>query len=226
MALLLSLESSTTICSAALHEDGEWLAGATVQVPQSASSQLAVMADQVMRRAEKKAGDLDAVAVSAGPGSYTGLRIGVATAKGMCTALQIPLIAVGTLESMVHQVIKRYHRQTLLCPMLDARRMEVYCLLADSEGAIVEPIEARVIDESSYSAQLSRGPILFFGSGAEKVKTVVRHSQAKFLDGIVPDATAIGELATRKFELNEFADVSSFEPFYLKDFVAKKPKTV
>jgi tRNA threonylcarbamoyladenosine biosynthesis protein TsaB len=235
MAILLSLETSTGVCSAALHEDGKLLASTELQIPQSTASSLAVMIHDLMKLCNVSSEQLGGVAVAAGPGSYTGLRIGVATAKGICFSMNIPLVSVNTLELMTFQVISSFFSDTsfsfdgdrdsvVLCPMLDARRMEVYCLLADRKLRILEKTSAKVIDEKSFDQQLDRGKILFFGNGSEKCKQVFRNANALFLDSIIPSASKLGELGSRKLEAGEVEELSSFEPFYLKDFVAKKPK--
>jgi len=225
MALILSLESATPVCSVALFEGSKLLDSSHLHIPQSASSRLAVMIDEVLKRCDVSPKQLNAVAVSSGPGSYTGLRIGVASAKGLCFALSIPLIAVNTLESMVSQVADRFDEGDLLCPMLDARRMEVYCLLALSDGRVIQQTQAKVIDESSFQSELSENKIIFFGSGAAKCRDVIQHKNAAFIDNIFPSAVDIGRLAFAKFESQSFEDLAGFEPFYLKDFIVKKPKS-
>ncbi len=241
MALILSLETSTAICSAALHEDGNLLASKELLTPQSASSQLAPIIDQLLKGSKISSKEIKAIAVASGPGSYTGLRIGVATAKGLCFALQIPLIAINTLELMTYQVknLSVYSSpsplvwgsggalgEALLCPMLDARRMEVYCLLANFDLEIVEPTQAKIIDEGSFNEWLDQKTIYFFGNGADKCKEIIKHRNARFIEGINPSAAQLGEMAFQKFIRNEFEDISSFEPHYLKEFLVKKPKTV
>ena len=234
MAILLSLETSTMVCSAALHEDGKLLASLESQIPQTASSQLAVLINNLFNACEVTPERIGGVVVSAGPGSYTGLRIGVATAKGFCYALNIPLLSVNTLELLAYQVISSTsHNKTilenksaLLCPMLDARRMEVYCLVADQNLNIVEQTNAKVIDELSFDTRLEKGPIYFFGNGALKCKEVISHKNASFIGNITPAATGLGELGYKKFQSKQFEELSSFEPLYLKDFVAKKPKSI
>jgi tRNA threonylcarbamoyladenosine biosynthesis protein TsaB len=222
MALILSIETSTTVCSAALHGDGELVASEIIHTPNSAASQLAVIIDKILSAAGVRP---DAVAVSAGPGSYTGLRIGVATAKGVCYALDLPLIAVGSLETMAAQVSEELRvTSEELCPMIDARRMEVYTSLFDSKLNVIEPVEARIIDASSYSAVLDKKKILFFGNGSDKCRGVISHANAAFVDGIFPSAEWLGRLAIARFREGRFEDVAEFEPFYLKDFIAKKPK--
>jgi tRNA threonylcarbamoyladenosine biosynthesis protein TsaB len=234
MAILLSLETSTGVCSAAVHENGKLLASTELNIERSASSQLAVIIHDLLRLLGVQSGGINGVAVSEGPGSYTGLRIGVATAKGLCFALNVPLISVNTLRLMAYQITATWFaeeacdesvpRKIFLCPMLDARRMEVYCLIADVELNVLESTASRIIDERSFDTWFARGRILFFGNGSEKCKEIIRHPNATFVDGIIPSAARLGELAFRKFEDRAFEDLSSFEPLYLKDFVAKKPK--
>lgn len=224
MSLILSLETSTSVCSVALHADGILQASSYIYIKQSASSKLAVMVDEILKRCDLNPSQLSAIAVSEGPGSYTGLRIGVATAKGLCYALNIPLIGVNTLECLVKQVAHRYSNDMILCPMLDARRMEVYCLLSDNKGRTIESTNAKVIDASSFSGVLSNNKVIFFGNGADKCKEEINHQNAIFVDGIVPSADQIGELAYIKYEANQFENLADFEPFYLKDFLIKKPK--
>jgi tRNA threonylcarbamoyladenosine biosynthesis protein TsaB len=225
MAIILSIETSTTVCSAALHRDGKLLSSDVTHVPNSAASQLAVMIDNVLKASGFSSHDINAVAVSAGPGSYTGLRIGVATAKGICYALDIPLIAISSLELMAAQVNESNTTGSLLCPMIDARRMEVYTTLLDGHLRVKEPVEARVIDALSYASVLEDNSVLFFGNGSDKCKSVISHFNAKFVDGIFPSAEWLGRLAMDRFREGKFEEVAEFEPFYLKDFIAKKPET-
>ena len=250
MALILSLETSTTICSAALHDNGKLLASKELLTPQSASSQLAPIIDQLLKASKISPKQINAIAVASGPGSYTGLRIGVATAKGICFALQIPLIAINTLELMSYQVVNSFTSpsplergkglpaeglspkaggevgEVLLSPMLDARRMEVYCLLTDFDLNIVEPTQAKIIDEGSFNEWLEKSIIYFFGNGADKCRETIKHPNAKFIERITPSSIQLGEMAFPKFSKNEFEGLSSFEPHYLKEFIVKKPKTV
>ncbi|MEJ7643460.1 MAG: tRNA (adenosine(37)-N6)-threonylcarbamoyltransferase complex dimerization subunit type 1 TsaB [Chryseolinea sp.] len=222
MSVLLSLESSSGICSAALHDNGNLLALAEVHIEQAHASRLALLIDQVVKFADVDIKNISAVAVSSGPGSYTGLRIGTSTAKGLCFALGIPLIAVGTLDLLAEHVrvfnVNGWH----LCPMIDARRMEVYCSLYHANGERLRPVEAKVIDETSFEQDLAVHPVLFFGTGASKCKNTITHSNAFFLDGINAGAATLGVIASKKYSIRDIEDVDTFEPFYLKDFMAKK----
>jgi tRNA threonylcarbamoyladenosine biosynthesis protein TsaB len=217
MALLLSLETSTSVCSAAVHDGDRLLAVAELHREQSHAAKLAVLVENVLKLADTNDADLKAIAVSSGPGSYTGLRIGVSTAKGLAYALSIPLISVETLELMAHQIQSFVHEASVMCPMIDARRMEVYCLLW-SQGAVVEPVSAKIIEAGSFAAALDKGPIVFFGNGSDKCRALINHPNATFLPGIVPSASGMGTMAWRKFQANEVEDVALFEPHYLKEF--------
>jgi tRNA threonylcarbamoyladenosine biosynthesis protein TsaB len=224
MALILSLESSTSSCSAALHQEGKLLASRESNVPYSAASLLTVMIQEIMEEASFDASDIEAVAVSCGPGSYTGLRIGVATAKGFCYSRNIPLIAINSLLLLTVQVRDRAGENDILCPMIDARRMEVYTTLLDKNLVELAPITARVIDDGSYAEQLAQHRILFFGTGASKCESVIRHNNAVFIHDIIPQASVMGPLAAQRFRSGLFEDVGEFEPLYLKDFLIRKPK--
>jgi tRNA threonylcarbamoyladenosine biosynthesis protein TsaB len=223
MSLILSLETSTGICSVALHDGGKMIVDRETHIPQSHASQLAIMIDEVKSVAGIEISQLQAVAVASGPGSYTGLRIGTSTAKGLCYALNIPLISIGTLDIMTHQANEANPDQALLCPMIDARRMEVYCQVMDADLNLVHPVEAKVIEAGSFSDILSKNKVLFFGDGAGKCRQAIQHENALFLENIFPTAAMLGTLAYWKFLSKEFEDVVHFEPFYLKDFLIRKP---
>lgn len=222
MSLILSLETSVDTCSVAVHESGKLLTSATIEEPQAHASKLGLLIQKVLKDSNQSAKALDAIAVASGPGSYTGLRIGVSTAKGLCYSLDIPLIAINTLELMAFQASQSMNEEAFLCPMIDARRMEVYSLLMDSSLSILEPIKAEIIDEQSYFHLLKNNRIAFFGNGAEKCKSIIANPNALFIDGIIPSAISLGEMASRKFEKTEVEDLIHFEPLYLKEFQVKK----
>ena len=222
MSVILSLETSTDVCSVALHAGRSLLGQEEIHEPQIHAARLAPIITKVAADAKVDLKEIQAVAVSSGPGSYTGLRIGASTAKGLCYALNIPLIAVGTLDLLAFQGQSQNKDNAFLCPMIDARRMEVYCFVADAELHLVEPVSARIIDEGSFAELLNSSKVLFFGNGAEKCKGVIRHDNAVFLDGVVPLASFLGLIAEKKFSAGEFEDLVEFKPFYLKEFVAKK----
>ena len=228
MAILLSIETSTSISSVALHRDGVLISEERNPVPQSTASQLAVMIQRLLKQAHIQPKELNAIVVTSGPGSYTGLRIGVATAKGLCYALTIPLIAINSLELMTHKAIVSNpdHVADWFCPMLDARRMEVYCLLMNRAGVTLQPTHARVIDQDSFIEELKTNKIVFFGDGAEKCKNVIKSSQAFFIDDIHPTAEFLGYLGHTRWVSQKFENLGEFEPFYLKDFLIKKPNSV
>jgi tRNA threonylcarbamoyladenosine biosynthesis protein TsaB len=222
MRAILSLETSTDVCSVALHGEKKLLGQAEIHEPQSHAARLAPMIRQVIHEAGLTMDDIGAVAVAKGPGSYTGLRIGASTAKGLCYALNVPLISVGTLELLTFQGSSFNTDRALLCPMIDARRMEVYCLLSDENLRIIEPVSARIIDKNTFAELLETNRVLFLGNGSQKCKEVIRHPNATFLDGVYPLASGLGIMADKKFKAREFEDVMGFKPFYLKEFVAKK----
>ena len=232
MALLLSIETSTNVCSVALHRESNLIAFQENRIPQTTASQLAVLVDKVFQEAGVKPASLQGVVVAAGPGSYTGLRIGVATAKGLCFALHIPLLSVNTLELLAYQVSANLNSygnfnesEVLLCPMLDARRMEVYCMITNRQLQSIEPTQAKIVEPGSFHNFLVQ-PILFFGDGAAKCEGVINHPNAHFIRGILPSAAQLGVMGFQKYKRSEFEDLPTYEPFYLKDFVIKKPKSV
>lgn len=222
MPAILSLETSTDVCSVALHARGKLLAKAEIHEPQSHASRLAPMIDQVVREGGMGMKDINAIAIAKGPGSYTGLRIGASTAKGLCFALNIPLIAIGTLELLAFQGNQFNSENALLCPMIDARRMEVYCLVTDSSLRVIEPISARIVEENTFAELLEANRVLFIGDGSAKCREVIRHPNAVFIPDIYPLATSLGQMAVVKFNAGDFAEVMDFTPLYLKEFVAKK----
>lgn len=230
MALLLSLETSSPICAVALHHfaDGRLLGQAELRLEKSHSTHLTVLIEQLVTNAGHALADLGAVALSDGPGSYTGLRIGAAAAKGLCFALDVPLLAVGTLPALAHQVAARTPRPDtyLYCPMLDARRQEVYTALYQANGQALLPPTNLVLDETSLAEHLAHHSVLFFGSGAAKFQPLVAaNPNAVFLAGAQPSAVSIGELAYAAYQRQEFQDVAYYEPFYLKEVYTTTPKS-
>jgi tRNA threonylcarbamoyladenosine biosynthesis protein TsaB len=224
MALILSLETATAMCSVALHDDGELVGVKEIHLDKSHSEYLVPMIEQLVEGAGHKLLQLGAIAVSMGPGSYTGLRIGTSCAKGLCYALETPLIAVNTLLAMAAGVSKFSSKPALLCPMLDARRMEVYCLVCDKNLKVVCSNEARIIQNGSFSDLLGKSEIWFFGNGSDKVRSVIPEGKAVYIPDIEPSAMQIGELAHHKYVAQDFEDLAYFEPLYLKEFRTTKPK--
>lgn len=226
MSCILHIETSTQVCSVALSEDGQCIFSKTDFEGPSHAVALGVYVDEALSFADSHAIPLDAVAVSCGPGSYTGLRIGVSMAKGICYGRNLPLIGIPTPEVMCVPLLldEELPEDALLCPMIDARRMEVYAALYDRALHPVREIEAVIIDESSYEDYLNRGPVYFFGNGAAKCKEKILHPNARFVEDIHPLAKWMFPLAEKAFARGDFKDVAYFEPFYLKEFVASKPK--
>lgn len=218
MALILSIETSTASCSVALHHQGRLLAVSVLHAPNTAASHLTGMIDEVMLASSHAMKELAGVAVSGGPGSYTGLRIGTSTAKGICFGLRIPLLAIGSLRILALQAP---HDYDLVCPMIDARRMEVYCSLFDDRMTEILSPHARIIERDSFRDELDRHMIHFIGDGAAKCSVIIRHPNARFSSGRVDRAAAMGEEAYRKFLAGETENLGFYEPFYLKEFVAK-----
>ncbi len=232
MALILNIETSADVCSVALGRDSMPADLLTGTEERDHSRILTLLIEEILKKNLLTMSDLEAVAVSEGPGSYTGLRIGVSTAKGIAYALRIPLLAVSTLESMAASVAAgmapglrdRLGDQGLLCPMIDARRMEVYSAFYNMKGEQVTEIKPYVIGEDSFAEERRRRKILYFGTGSEKCKGIFAGENDLFLDGVAPRADRLVPLAEKKFRRKEFADVAYFEPFYLKDFIATIPK--
>ena len=226
MSLILSLETSTPVCSAALFSDDRLLAHIELHQEQAHAGKLAVLIEKLFELSGKSKKDLKAVAISSGPGSYTGLRIGASTAKGICYALGTQLIACNSLEIMVWRVQQVNTIGALLCPMLDARRMEVYCALYDAEGKMMTEVQSKIIDHTSFAELLAGNKILFFGNGAPKCRGTITHANAIFVEDIYPNALDLGRIASVKYQEGLPEDLISFEPFYLKEFEVKKSSKV
>ncbi len=222
-SLILSIETATTNCSVALSKDGE-----TVVLKEdydknySHAERLHLYIDDVLKQAKVVQEDIAAIAVSKGPGSYTGLRIGVSAVKGLCYALNKPLISVSTLESLAHQVACD---DGVIVSMLDARRMEVYSAIFDANYNQIRATEAQILDEHAFEDYLKKGTVYFIGNGVEKAKTLITHPNAVFIEDKLPSANEMSHLAFNKYKIDDIEDVAYFEPYYLKDFVAIKPKS-
>ncbi|MBN1199135.1 MAG: tRNA (adenosine(37)-N6)-threonylcarbamoyltransferase complex dimerization subunit type 1 TsaB [Bacteroidales bacterium] len=249
MSLILALETATPVCSVALARDGEVLSLSESAIPNGHAGMITLLIEKLFSESSLHYTDLDAIAVSMGPGSYTGLRIGVATAKGLCYALDKPLIAIPTLEAMTagmkhypspspspvasHSLAREgcdgqlptANCRLLFCPMIDARRMEVFCAVFDSDLKEIRSTDAVIVDEHSFEELLDQHPVLFAGNGSGKCKEKLSgNPNALFLDHFQPSAKFLIELAEQKFRENRFENLAYFEPFYLKDFIAGKPK--
>ena len=226
MSCILHIETSTEVCSVSASQDGASIFSKEDFNGPSHAVVLGVFVDEVLSFIDNHAIPLDAVAVSCGPGSYTGLRIGVSMAKGICYGRNIPLIAIPTPEVMTVPVLlfQDLPEDALLCPMIDARRMEVYAAIYDRALKVKREISADIIDENSYSEFLAEHPVYFFGNGAAKCREKITHPNAHFIENIHPLAKWMFPLAERAMAEKDFKDVAYFEPFYLKEFVASTPK--
>ncbi len=232
MALILNIETSSDLCSVALGHDGRMVDLFLGEEERDHSRVLTLLIEKILKKNKLEMKNLEAVAVSEGPGSYTGLRIGVSAAKGIAYGLNIPLLAVSTLEALAvyvtierrEEIQKTLGEKGLLCPMIDARRMEVYSAFFDMSGKRITKIEPHVIDEHSFTRERARHKILFFGTGSDKCKKIFREENVFFLEGIIPRADRMISLAERNFRDGNVADTAYFEPFYLKEFIATVPK--
>lgn len=227
MALILSIETGTDVCSVALANDGELMALRESDEGRDHAKKVAMFVDELLRETGVQPDDLDAIAVGKGPGSYTGLRIGVSFAKGMCYALDIPLIAIGSLDALTEVAREDYDAGILdieddewavarLCPMVDARRMEVYAEVFNNEGKSLSEVSAEVITEESFVQWRTEGKFVIFGNGAKKCCDIL--SDAIYVD-VAPSARGIVRLAEEAYKDGRFEDIAYFEPFYLKEFL-------
>ncbi|MBV8388744.1 MAG: tRNA (adenosine(37)-N6)-threonylcarbamoyltransferase complex dimerization subunit type 1 TsaB [Mucilaginibacter sp.] len=224
MSLILQIETATTVCSVALSENGNVLAYKEIQQRNVHAEVITLFIDEVLKMADKQYGDLSAVAVSCGPGSYTGLRIGISVTKGLCYSLDIPFIAIETLEAMTDGMITEAAADNaLFCPMIDARRMEVFTAVFDADGNRVKPTSAEIIDQDSFSDLLKANKIIFFGDGAAKCKEILgTNANAHIIPDFQNSAKYLTKKAAEKFAAKDFEDTAYFEPYYLKDFIAGK----
>ncbi len=224
MAIILNIETTTKNCSVSLTKKGHLIAFKELNDGvYSHGENLHVFIEDVISEVNMTFSDIEAIAVSKGPGSYTGLRIGVSSAKGLCFSLDIPLISVDTLESLARSIeVKKNER---IIPLLDARRMEVYSAVFDADYVKIRETKAEVIDENSFNKYLQDGKVCFLGDGAEKCKKILNHENAVFLDGYFPSAKQMAITSYEKYIQNDTEDVAYFEPFYLKDFLITQPKS-
>lgn len=222
MAIILHIETATTNCSVSISKEDETLfLKEDNNKNYSHAESLHVFIDAVLKESNIALTDLDAIAVSKGPGSYTGLRIGVSAAKGLCFALNKPLISVPTLQALAYQAKVE---NGIIVSMLDARRMEVYSCIFDSHYNQIRDTEAEILDHNSFRDYLENDKVYFIGNGVDKTKDILAtHRNAIFIENKVPSANEMGLLAYNKYKISDFEDVAYFEPYYLKDFVALKP---
>ena len=223
MATILSIETATEICSVALSESNNLIAHRETNVPNSHAKLLAVYVEELFQEADLPISSLDAVAVSSGPGSYTGLRIGVSLAKGICFANNLPLIAIPTLESMAYGALLKTEA-TLLAPMIDARRMEVYTAIYNRDLEKISNEQAIIVDENAFSDLAKENTLAYFGNGAQKCKTIIESDTVQLLNDILPSALYMYPIASEYYQKKNFVDTAYFEPFYLKEFQAKISK--
>ncbi len=221
-SFILNIETSTTNCSVSLSKDGEtFVLKEDYNNSYSHSERLHVYIDAVLKEGKINSKSLDAIAVSKGPGSYTGLRIGVSAAKGLCYALDKPLISTSTLKALAHQI---NIEDGVIVPMLDAKRMEVYSAIFNSNYHQIRETEAQVLDTASFNEYLENGKVYFIGNGVEKTKALITHPNAVFVENKLPSAKEMSKLAYDKYKKNDIENIAYFEPYYLKDFIALKPK--
>ena len=219
MAYILNIETSTTNCSVAIFNDSNLIEFAEENTEDySHSKSLHVFIDSILKKSKISPKDLSAISVSKGPGSYTGLRIGVASAKGLCFALDIPLISIETLKILSQNILNK----GTVIPCLDAKRMEVYSAVFDINNNMIRDTKAEIISENSFQKYLNKNQVYFIGNANEKLKTIITNKNAKFIDNYFPSARQMGVLSFNKFKNNKFEDLDNFEPFYLKDFVGAK----
>jgi tRNA threonylcarbamoyladenosine biosynthesis protein TsaB len=233
MGLILNIETATNICSVALADNSKLLSLKESAEEKSHSSLLSVYIEEILDANKISVSDLDAIAVSKGPGSYTGLRIGASTAKGLCYGNNVPLISVNTLQVMASGIInsEKIHtaepytlKDTLFCPMIDARRMEVYTGIYDSACKIIEDTQAKIIEQSSFDKYLVDKKMFFFGTGSNKCKHLLKNINAIFIDGFSTSAKYMVRMTENLYKKGMFENTAYFEPFYLKDFITTVPK--
>lgn len=224
MSLILNIDTSTSVCSVALSKNGQLTALKENNEGLNHSLLLGTYVQEILKENHIDMHNLDAVAISMGPGSYTGLRIGVSMAKGLCFGAGKPLIAINTLQALAQAVSAKINEDALYCPMIDARRMEVYTAFFDRANHTVVDTKAEIIDENSFAGLLAEHKTYFFGNGSDKIKNVLKSENAVFLPGIETSAVNLIQLAEQKYRDGQFEDVAYFEPFYLKDFIATIPK--
>ncbi len=225
MALILSIETALDVCSVALHENGQLLHTLEISEPRSHASRLAPLIQQLNQLTGIALSRLTAIAVSAGPGSYTGLRIGISTAKGLCYALDIPFIALDTLDIMAQTARQLCEPNDWLCPVIDARRMDIYYKILDAQNRPLMPATAATLHESLFQPYFQQQQtICFVGNAAEKCKAFIRHPSARFLSEIHPAAAAMGEPAYRAWKTGRWQHAATFEPYYAKEFFTTLPR--
>ena len=225
MTHILCIETATTMCSVCITENDKVIACKELNNGFSHAENLHVFIEDVLKEANLTVKQISAVAVSKGPGSYTGLRIGVSSAKGLCYALQIPLLSIDTLQSMAYAVAQTKQEDIFFCPMLDARRMEVYCAVYDNNLETIIPVNALVLDETTVEVFNLNKPVCFFGDGMSKAKALLQSKGHRlFIEDVFPSSVSMAALSFKKFSAKQFEDVAYFDPFYLKEFFTTAKK--
>ncbi len=217
--IIINIETSTSVCSASLTIDAEPIVSLVDTDTHNHAKQLPLFIDTILKELRNRHLSPDAVALSKGPGSYTGLRIGTAFAKGLCYGLNVPLLAIDTLQLMATQALVATHAD-ILCPMIDARRMEVYCCLFSRDLNPIAPIEAKIINTSTFNNLLQKHTVCFFGDGADKCKTLLQHPNASFVENIFPNAANMGRWAEKAYQKGQKENIAYFNPLYLKEYHA------
>lgn len=224
MIKILCIETSLDYCSVSLIEDGEVIDSENINIRKSHSEFILVLIKTLLKRVEISLNQLSAIAVNKGPGSYTGLRIGVSTAKGLCFSLDLPLISVNSLDLMIYDVKKKYlvDSDTLLCPMIDARRMEVYTKIVKYDLTIIKDTHAKILSKDSFNSFLEKNKINFFGNGSNKFQSLIKSNNALFIDEIIPKSINFDQIVHNKYLDGKFENLINFEPYYLKEYYFKK----
>ncbi len=220
MPTIIHIETATEVCSCTLSVADEIIVSKINNDKLAHSTSLGVFVEEIMQVVRENDIEVNAISVSSGPGSYTGLRIGVSQAKGLSYGLDVPLISIPTSLIMAYLVKDKVSSETLLCPMIDARRMEVYAALYNTSLDTVKEIDSQILDENSYSEILSRQKVCFFGNGAKKFMNIIENKNAIFIDDVNPQSSSMVMIAIDKFKKKDFVDTAYFEPFYLKEFSA------
>lgn len=225
MSLILSIDTSTDIGSVALHENGNLLALEIMRVEKSHAEFIHTVIEKVIKQSNKSLKTVQAIAISSGPGSYTGMRIGLSVAKGLCFSLDIPLIAIPTLKILATSMKAKFPTATFLIPMIDARRMEVFCSIFDSSFQFIKEDHAHILTVDSFNEYINDSKAVFAGNGMPKFKSLFHNIEATFLPELFPSAEFMGKWALEAWNKKAFEDVAYFEPFYLKEFYTSPKKT-
>ncbi len=224
MIRILCIETSLDYCSVSIIEDGKVIDSENINIKKSHSEFILILIKDLLKRIKISLNQLSAIAVSEGPGSYTGLRIGVSTAKGLCFSLDLPLLSVNSLDLMIYDVKKKnlVESGSLLCPMIDARRMEVYTKIVKDDLIIIKDTHAKILSNNSFNSLLKFNKINFFGNGSTKFKKIIKSNNALFIEKIIPEAINFDQIVHDKYLEGKFEDLINFEPNYLKEYYFKK----